>query len=146
MISVLKPGLLTTVQDLGRPGYQQFGIVVGGALDAFSTRVANLILANDANAAVLEMAQTGPELNFENETVVAWCGADFDARIGSEPMPRDRPVRIAAGETLSFGFARSGLRAWLAVAGGIDVPLVMGSRSTYRRAGIGGHEIGRAHV
>jgi antagonist of KipI len=140
MISVLKPGLLTTVQDLGRPGYQQFGIVVGGALDAFSTRVANLILGNDANAAVLEMAQTGPELNFENETVVAWCGADFDARIGSEPMPRDRPVRIAAGETLSFGFACSGLRAWLAVAGGIDVPLVMGSRSTYRRAGIGGQE------
>jgi len=140
MISVIKPGLLTTVQDLGRPGYQQFGIVVGGALDAFSTRVANLILGNDANTAVLEMAQTGPELRFENETVVAWCGADFEARIGNEPMPRDRPVRIAAGDTLSFGFARSGLRAWLAVAGGIDVPLVMGSRSTYRRAGIGGHE------
>lgn len=140
MIAVLKPGLLTTVQDLGRPGYQQYGIVVGGALDAFSTRVANLILGNDENAAVLEMAQTGPELRFDQETLVAWCGADFEASVGNEPLPRDRAVRIAAGEIVRFGFARSGLRAWLAVAGGIAVPPVLGSRSTYRRAGIGGHE------
>ena len=139
MITVLKAGLLTTVQDLGRPGYQQYGIVVGGALDAFTTRAANLILGNDDNAAVLEMAQTGPELRFEHDTLVAWCGADFDARIGVEPLPRDRAVRIAAGETITFGFARTGLRAWLAVAGGVEVPLVLGSRSTYRRAGIGGH-------
>jgi antagonist of KipI len=140
MITVVKSGLLTTVQDLGRPGYQQYGIVVGGALDGFSTRVTNLILGNDDNAAVLEMAQTGPELRFEKETLVAWCGADFEARIGVESLPRDRPVRVAAGETIAFGFARTGLRAWLAVAGGIDVPLVLGSRSTYRRAGIGGHQ------
>jgi len=140
MITVLKAGLLTTVQDLGRPGYQQFGVVVGGALDAFSMRAANMILGNDDNAAVLEMAQTGAELRFEEETLVAWCGADFEARIGVELLPRDRPVRVAAGETIAFGFARTGLRAWLAVAGGIDVPLVLGSRSTYRRAGIGGHE------
>ena len=140
MISVRKPGLLTTVQDLGRPGYQQYGIVVGGALDAFSARVANLIVGNDDNAAVLEMAQTGPELFCEQEALVAWCGADFDARIGGQPLPRERAVRVAAGETITFGLARSGLRAWLAFAGGIDVPLVLGSRSTYRRAGIGGHE------
>ena len=140
MLTVLKPGLLTTVQDLGRPGYQQYGIVVGGALDAFTTRAANLILGNDDNAAVLEMAQTGPELKFEHDTLVAWCGADFDARIGMEPLPRDRAVRIAAGETVTFGFAQTGLRAWLAVAGGVEVPLVLGSRSTYRRAGIGGHQ------
>jgi antagonist of KipI len=140
MISVLKPGLLTTVQDLGRPGYQQYGIVVGGALDGFAARTANLIVGNDDNAAVLEMAQTGPELRFEKETLVAWCGADFQATLAGQPLPRDRAVRVAAGETISFGFARSGLRAWLAIAGGIDVPLVMGSRSTYRRAGLGGHE------
>jgi antagonist of KipI len=139
MISVLKPGLLTTVQDLGRPGYQQYGVVVGGALDALAARTANLLVGNDDNAALLEMAQTGPDLSFEQEALVAWCGADFAARIGSEQLPRDRAVRVAAGETISFGFARSGLRAWLAVAGGVDVPLVMGSRSTYRRAGIGGH-------
>ena len=140
MITVLKPGLLTTVQDLGRPGYQQYGIVVGGAVDAFAARVANAILGNDDNAAVLEMAQTGPGLRFEQAALVAWCGADFDAQVGGEPLPRERAVRVAAGETINFGLARSGLRAWLAVAGGIDVPLVLGSRSTYRRAGIGGHE------
>jgi len=140
MIEVLKPGLLTTVQDLGRPGYQQYGIVVGGALDAMSARVANLILGNEENAAVLEMAQTGPSLFFGTEALVAWCGADFEARLGDQVLLRDRPVRVAAGETIAFGFARNGLRAWLAIAGGIDVPLVMGSRSTYRRAGIGGYQ------
>jgi antagonist of KipI len=86
------------------------------------------------------MAQTGPDLRFDREMLVAWCGADFDAKLEGEPLPRDRAVRVGAGETISFGFARSGLRAWLAIAGGIDVPLVMGSRSTYRRAGIGGFE------
>lgn len=140
MIHVIKPGLLTTVQDLGRPGYQQYGVVVGGALDSYAARVANLIVGNPADAAVLELAQTGPELHFERETLVAWCGADFDATIGQVPLPPDRAVRVAAGETIRFGLARTGLRAWLAVAGGIDVPLVMGSRSTYRRAGIGGLE------
>lgn len=139
MITVLKPGLLTTVQDLGRPGYQQYGVVVGGALDAFAARVANLILGNDDNAAVLEMAQTGPELRFEQDALVAWCGADFEAHIGNHPLPPERAVHVAAGETITFGFPKSGLRAWLAVAGGITVPLVLGSRSTYRRAGIGGH-------
>ncbi|MDB6165094.1 MAG: kipA [Lacunisphaera sp.] len=145
MITVLKSGLLTTVQDLGRPGFQQYGIVVGGALDAFAARVVNLLVGNDDNAAVIEMAQTGPELRFAAETLVAWGGADFAPRIGAEPLPRDRAVRVAAGETLSFDFAKTGMRAWLAVAGGIDVPLVMGSRSTYRRAGIGGLE-GRAFL
>ncbi|HKB56605.1 MAG TPA: KipI antagonist, partial [Lacunisphaera sp.] len=140
MIHVSKPGLLTTVQDLGRPGYQQYGIVVGGALDGFAARAANLIVGNDDNAAVLEMAQTGPELSFEKETLIAWGGANFDAHVGSEPLPRDRAVRVAAGETVTFGVAGTGMRAWLAVAGGVDVPLVMGSRSTYRRAGIGGHQ------
>lgn len=139
MITVLKPGLLTTVQDLGRPGYQQYGIVVGGALDAFAARVANLILGNEENAAVLEMAQTGAELRFEQDSLVAWGGADFEARLGSQPLPADRAVHVAAGETITLGLARSGLRAWLAVAGGIAVPLVLGSRTTYRRAGIGGH-------
>jgi antagonist of KipI len=140
MIRILKPGLLTTVQDLGRPGYQQYGVAVGGALDAFAARVANLIVGNDDNAALLEIAQTGPEMQFERDALIAWNGGDFEATIGGQPLPRDRAVRVAAGETLSLGVARSGLRAWLAVAGGIDVPLVMGSRSTYRRAGIGGHE------
>ncbi len=140
MIRVLKAGLLTTVQDLGRPGYQQYGVVVGGALDGFAARVANLAVGNEDNDAVLEMAQTGPDLQFTQETLVAWTGGDFEARIGGHPLPRDRAVRVAAGEVVSFGVARAGLRAWLAIAGGIDVPLVMGSRTTYRRANLGGHQ------
>ena len=138
MITVQQPGLLTTVQDLGRPGYQQYGVVVGGALDALAARTANLLVGNEENAAVLEMAQTGPALCFAQSALVAWCGADFEAQINGEPCPRDRPVWVAAGDILRFGLARRGLRAWLAIAGGIDVPLVMGSRSTYRRAGLGG--------
>jgi antagonist of KipI len=145
MLKVHKPGLLTTVQDLGRPGYQQYGIVVGGALDGFAARAANLCVGNDDNAALLEMAQTGPEIAFDRDTLIAWGGADFDASVGGQPLPRDRAVRIAAGEVVRFGLARSGLRAWLAIAGGIDVPLVMGSRTTYRRAGMGGHQ-GRSLV
>ncbi|SDR65645.1 biotin-dependent carboxyltransferase family protein [Opitutus sp. GAS368] len=140
MMRIRKPGLLTTVQDLGRPGYQQYGVVVGGALDTFAARAANLCAGNDDNAALLEMAQTGADLVFDQDTLIAWGGADFDARVSGQPLPRDRAVRLAAGEVVSFGLARSGLRAWLAIAGGIDVPLVMGSRTTYRRAGIGGHQ------
>jgi antagonist of KipI len=140
MIRVLKPGLLTTVQDLGRPGYQQYGVAVGGALDSFAARTANLIVGNDDNSALLEIAQTGPGLQFERDALVAWNGGDFAATVAGQPLPRDRAVRVSAGEIVDFGVARQGLRAWLAVAGGIDVPLVMGSRATYRRAGIGGHE------
>lgn len=140
MISVLQPGLLTTVQDLGRFGYQKFGVVVGGALDRFAARVANAIIGNEENAAVIEFAQRGPELRFERDTLIAWAGADFGAQIDGELLPPDRAVRVRAGETISFGVARSGLRAWLAVAGGIDVPLVLGSRTTYRRGGFGGFE------
>ena len=144
MMRVRHSGLLTTVQDLGRPGYQQYGVVVGGALDSFTARAVNLSVGNDDNAALLEMAQTGPDLVFDRDVLVAWGGADFAARVNDEPLPRDRAVRIAAGEPVSFGLARSGLRAWLAIAGGIDVPLVMGSRSTYRRGGIGGELLQRS--
>lgn len=138
MITVLKPGLLTSVMDLGRPGYQRHGVVVGGSLDRFAARVANMIVGNDDGAALLEIAQLGPELQFSADTLVAWCGGGYEPQVAGQPLPRDRAVRIAAGETIWFGPARSGLRAWLAVAGGIDVPPVLGSRSTYRRAGFGG--------
>lgn len=138
MITVLQPGLLTSVMDLGRPGHQRHGVVVGGALDRFAARVANMIVGNEDNAALLEVAQRGPELHFGADALVAWCGGGFEPQLGGAPLPRDRAVRVAAGETIRFGVARHGLRAWLAVAGGLDVPLVLGSRSTYRRAGFGG--------
>lgn len=137
---VLKPGLLTTVQDQGRIGWQRYGIAVGGAVDAFAARVANLLVGNPAGSAVLELALVGPELRAEREELVAVCGADFGATVGGQPLARDRPARVRAGETLAFGPARGGARAWLAVAGGIEVPVVFGSRSTNVRARLGGHE------
>jgi antagonist of KipI len=102
--------------------------------------VANLLVGNDANAALLEMALIGPELKFNRDALVAWCGADFDAKLAAGPLPKDRPVRVAAGQSISFGAAKKGAMAWLAIAGGIDVPVVLRSRGTYRRAGVGGHE------
>lgn len=139
MIHVREPGVQTTVQDLGRPGHQRHGVAVGGALDRFIAATVNLSVGNDAGAALLEMALTGPDLVFEQDVLVAWGGADFAATANGQPLPRERAVRVAAGEVVRFGPARSGLRAWIAIAGGIDVPLVMGSRSTAPRAGIGGH-------
>ena len=103
MITVQQPGLLTTVQDLGRPGYQQYGVVVGGALDALAARTANLLVGNEENAAVLEMAQTGPALCFTQSTLVAWCGADFEtqmtvtpclARVSAMALPIPRPAPV----------------------------------------------------
>ena len=143
MITVVAPGPLTMVMDLGRTGYQRDGVVVGGATDRFAARVANAIVGNEETAAVLEMTQVGPELRFVHDALMAWTGAEYDARVDGERMPADRAVRIAAGERITFGRARRGVRAWMAVAGGIDVPVVLGSRSTYLAAGIGGYE-GRA--
>ena len=139
-VIVRKPGLLTTVQDLGRTGYQRYGVVVCGAVDGFAARVANLLVGNPDTAAVLEMAIIGPDLQFEEETLIAWCGGEFDPKLNAQPMPKDRPVRVPAGGVVSFGPAKSGAMAWLAVAGGLDVPVRLGSRSTHRRAQFGGHE------
>ena len=144
-LTVIKGGVLTSVQDLGRFGYQHFGVVVGGAADPFLARLANVLVGNPENAALLEVALVGPELRFEGDALVAWCGAEFDARLDGTPLPRNRPVRVQAGEVATFGVVRAGARAWLAVAGGIDVPVVLGSRSTCRRFGFGGFG-GRALV
>jgi antagonist of KipI len=138
MIRVLRAGQQTTVQDQGRVGYQRFGVVAGGAADPFAARVANSLVGNAAAAAVLEMALAGPQLRFDVETLVAWCGADFAATLDGQPLPKNRPVRLPAGGTLDFSGARHGIMAWLAVAGGIAVPEVMGSRATDLAARIGG--------
>lgn len=139
-VTVVKSGLLTTVQDLGRHGYQRYGVVVCGAVDGFSARVANLLVGNPPEAAVLELALIGPELRFESEALVAWCGAEFGAVLDGRLLPKDRPVRVPAGATVAFGPAHTGAMAWLAIAGGIDVPVILGSRSTYRAAKFGGVE------
>lgn len=137
---VVKPGLLTLVQDTGRWRYQRYGVVVGGAVDAFAARVANLLVGNDDSAAVIEMALMGPELRAEADTLVALCGEGFELKINGKPVPKDRPAAVAAGETLALVPGRRGARAWLAVAGGVDVPVVLGSRSTYVRGRFGGLE------
>lgn len=137
------PGLLTTVQDLGRPGHQHEGIPAGGAMDPVALRVANLLVGNDEGAAALEITVSGPRIVLDAPALIALGGAGLGATIDDVPVPAWRPVRVAPGATLAFRGAGSGCRAYLAVAGGIDVPVVLGSRSTYLRAGIGGVE-GRA--
>lgn len=136
-IEVVEPGMLTTVQDLGRTGHRAAGVGLSGAADPFALRLANLLVGNPESAAGLEFTLLGPELYFRNETVVALGGAEFDA------LPAWRPVRFPAGTRLKFGPARRGCRGYLAIAGGIDVPEVLGSRSTHPRIALGGHE-GRA--
>lgn len=137
-IRVLRPGLLTTVQDLGRWGYQKYGVTVGGAMDTAALRIANLLVGNDESAAGLELTLVGPTLRFEGDALLAICGGDLTPCIDGRPAPAWRPVGARSGATLSFAGAASGCRAYLAVAGGIDVPIVLGSRSTCLRAGFGG--------
>lgn len=142
-LTVMRPGLLTTVQDLGRPAYQQYGMVVGGVMDEGAARVANLLVGNDEGMAVLELTMAGAELRTDEDIVISICGGDMEVEADGTPVPLWRPVLWREGSALSFLTCRSGCRAYLAVSGGIDVRLVMGSRSTYLRAGIGGLE-GRA--
>jgi len=138
-----RAGFLTSVQDLGRTGFRQFGVSTSGALDSFALRVANLLVGNDEGAAGLEITLGGLQLRFEDERIVAWCGGEFDVQIGSRALPAGHVAHLQAGDELKFGRAQIGCRCWLAISGGIDVPLVMGSRSTDLRANFGGIE-GRA--
>ena len=142
-IRVLTGGLQTTVQDLGRPSHQHQGIPGGGAMDRMAMRIANLVVGNDASAAALEMTLIGPSLLFTEETLIALTGADLEAAVGTTAIPLWHAALLPAGTTLHFGRALRGCRTYIAVAGGIDVPAVFGSRSTYLRAEFGGFS-GRA--
>jgi len=140
---VTRAGFLTSVQDLGRTGFRQFGVSTSGALDSFALRVANLLVGNDENAAGLEITLGGLRLRFEDERIVAWCGGEFDVQIGSRALPAGHVAHVQAGDELKFGRPQIGCRAWLAISGGIDVPVVLGSRSTDLHASFGGID-GRA--
>ncbi|KEQ25492.1 5-oxoprolinase subunit C family protein [Paenibacillus tyrfis] len=142
-MQIVNPGLLTTVQDKGRFGFQRQGVIVSGAMDMFALRAANALVGNEDNAAALEITLMGTVIRFESDSLISICGGNLSSAIEGEPVPLWRPLLIREGSMLEFGPCRSGARAYLAVAGGIDVPPVMHSRSTYLRAGIGGHE-GRA--
>lgn len=137
-IEVLHPGLLTTVQDLGRTGYQRFGVSVSGAVDPRSAAVANILAGNPDGEAVLECTVLGPQLRFDAPAVIAVTGADLGPTLDGVPVENYRALRVQAGQTLRFTGPKCGCRAYLAVAGGLDVPEVMGSRSTYMKAKIGG--------
>jgi antagonist of KipI len=142
-VHVIKPGALSTLQDLGRFGYQRYGVIVDGVMDEWSHRVANILVGNPETEATLEMTLIGASLRFDDATLIAICGADLSPRIGEREVPMDRPVLLRAGSQLEFGRRRSGCRAYLAIHGGYDVEPVMNSKSTYLRGGFGGFQ-GRA--
>lgn len=142
-VKVISPGLSTTVQDLGRPGYYHLGIPLSGGMDRFALRSANMLVGNDEGAAVLEAVFTGPELEFTTPATVAVTGAELPPKLNGEECPTWEAFPVRSGDRLSFGFLKSGARATIAVSGGIDVPVKLGSRSTYTLGALGGHE-GRA--
>ncbi|CAM4300194.1 biotin-dependent carboxyltransferase family protein [Paenibacillus alkaliterrae] len=142
-INVIKSGLFATVQDLGRHGSQKYGVSVGGVMDTGAARAANLLVGNKESEAVIEMTLAGTELWLEKDTLIAVCGADITATAGGERLPLWRPVLVREGVTVTFGVCRSGCRTYVAVAGGLDVPDLLGSKSTYLRGAFGGFE-GRA--
>ena len=138
------PGLLTTVQDLGRFGYQDLGVPVSGSMDSVQSRLANILIGNSENDAVLEITILGPKLIFLEDVIVALTGADLSPRLNGEAIVRWQPINVKKGSELSFGECRDGARGYLAVSGnGFNVPIVMGSRSTYLPGNFGGYH-GRA--
>jgi biotin-dependent carboxylase-like uncharacterized protein len=137
-IDVVKPGFATTVQDLGRPGYYHLGIPLSGAMDRYALRAANLLVGNDEGDAGLEVVFMGPELRFTSDATVAVTGAELPPKVDGESCPTWTALRVRAGQTLSFGVLKKGARGYIAVSGGIDVPVVLGSRSTYTLCTLGG--------
>ncbi|MHB1683922.1 MAG: 5-oxoprolinase subunit C family protein [Bacilli bacterium] len=140
---VRQPGILTTFQDRGRYGFQKYGVLVNGAMDMFALRVANILVGNSQDEAALEITLHGPSIELTEDITFAICGAQLSPMLNGSSVSEWRRISAKAGNLLSFGKPASGCRAYLAVAGGFDVPEVMGSRSTYLRGQIGGFE-GRA--
>jgi len=140
---VVKPGLLTTVQDRGRWGSQSFGVSVSGAMDVYSHRLANALAGNDADAATLEVTIAGPELEFDDARTVAVTGAVFEVTVDDRPIDLRSAVDVSAGSIMRFGRRLRGSRAYVAVAGGIATPSAFGSRATHLPSGMGGLD-GRA--
>ncbi|WP_138755855.1 biotin-dependent carboxyltransferase family protein [Paenibacillus sinopodophylli] len=142
-ITVVRPGLLTTIQDHGRLGYQKYGVLQSGSMDTGAARAANLLVGNEEHEALLEVTFDGAEWLIGEDMLLSVCGAAMTITVDGEPLPLWRPVLVRAGAAFKFEACLSGCRAYVAVAGGLDVPIVMGSRSTYLRGAVGGYE-GRA--
>ena len=137
-IRVLKGGMMTTVQDLGRTGYQSQGFSVSGVMDVRSFKIANLLLDNPENEAVLEFTLIGPTLEFTSETIISITGGDFSPQINGKPAKMYTAIYMYRGDILTFGGARTGTRGYIAFSSYLDVPVVMGSRSTNIKCQIGG--------
>lgn len=139
-VKVTNPGLFTTIQDLGRPGYFHLGIPISGGMDRLALRAANLLVGNPEDAAVLETVFMGPQLEFEQDALVAVTGAELPPRVDGEDQPTWTAFKVKAGQSLTFDYLRNGARAYIAIAGGIDTPVYLGSRSTYPIGALGGIE------
>ncbi len=137
-LRVIRPGMLTTIQDAGRWGFQARGVPVAGPMDPVSHRLANALVGNDRHAATLEVTLLGPELEFEDERLVAVAGADFELWLEGRPAPSHAPFIVSAGARLRFGARGLGARAYLAVSGGINVSPTLGSRATHLVSAMGG--------
>ncbi len=137
--SVLEAGLLTTVQDLGRAGHLRYGIPASGPVDREAFILANRLVGNPATAAGLECTLMGPTLQMMEESVVAVTGAEVPLTVNKREFPRWTAIRVGVGDVVKIGPSRSGVRAYLALAGGVEVPPVLGARSTYLRGRLGGY-------
>jgi len=138
MMTVLKPGMLSTFQDLGRSGWQHLGVPVSGAMDARAHRLANLLVGNDAHTATLEITLLGPQLRFDAPACFALAGADLTATLNGQAAALHRPLMARAGDVLAWGPRRQGVRAYLAMHGGWQLEHIMGSCATNLRSGFGG--------
>ena len=139
-VKVLKPGLSTTVQDLGRPGYYHIGIPISGGMDHFALLCANMLVGNKEGLGVLEAVFMGPELQFTEDATVAVTGAELPPKVNGEARATWTSFKVKKGDVLSFDYLKKGARAYIAISGGIDVPVVLGSRSTYTLGALGGFE------
>ncbi|MFN2477237.1 MAG: biotin-dependent carboxyltransferase family protein [Chthoniobacterales bacterium] len=137
-VAVTRAGFQTTVQDLGRAGYRASGVSPGGALDPIALRVANLLVGNDETAAGFEATLGTLRLRFDDDRLVAWCGGAFEVEIAGAKLRAGRQAFIRRGDELRAAASANGARAWFTISGGIDVPAVLGSRSTDVRSGFGG--------
>ena len=137
-IRVISPGLATSVQDLGRPGYYHLGIPISGAMDRYALRCANLLVGNAENVAVLEAVFLGPEIEFTRDAIVAVTGAALPPKVDGDVREGWTSFDVKKGQVLSFEYLQTGARAYIAISGGIDVPVVLGSRSLYGLGALGG--------
>ncbi|WP_319370475.1 biotin-dependent carboxyltransferase family protein [uncultured Ilyobacter sp.] len=137
---ILNSGPLTLIQDSGRYGYQKSGVPVSGAMDSFSYKVANMLLGNNENEAVLEFTMLGPKIKFRSHCTIAITGGESFPKVNGNSMPTWESIKISPEDELSFSIMGSGCRGYISFSGGIDVPEIMGSRSTYMKARIGGFE------